>query len=289
MNAKPIKSPPDRLYHYTSQRGLQGIIGDKKRDTKIWSTNLRYLNDSTEFSYAISLTKDVLKGRPAEIEDFIWDILLSHLSSLEAGPVFVTSLSSRRDQLSQWRGYCPDSGGFMIGFDREELHRVAKEQGFELARCEYSLDEQRRIINKEIEVVSHVIHPENSYAGANPHIELDEYFKTVGKARLNFALRLLFVAPRFKHPSFMEEDEWRLISDPTDKRPREIMFREGKSMIVPYIKFFLSNKIDGMPIKEVMVGPTPHPDLSLNSVGELLADKGISCTLSKSEVPFRAW
>jgi hypothetical protein len=285
MNDERIKSPHGMLYHYTSQRGLLGIVGDKK----IWSTNLRYLNDSTEFSYTIDLTARALNGRPTEVKEFILDILTSHLNSLETGPVFISSLSTQRDQLSQWRGYCPYSGGFMIGFDRAELQRLAKEQGFGLAHCIYCLAKQRKIINKEIEYLSQIIHPDDSDESPQPNIEFDEYTHAVNKARLTFALNLLLLAPRFKHPSFNQEDEWRLVSDPTDRIPRKIKFREGKSIIVPYIEFSLSNKMSGMPIKEIMVGPTPHPDLSLNSVGELLTNKGISCHISKSDVPFRAW
>lgn len=281
-----LVNPPDTFYHYTSQRGLLGIIEDKK----MWSTNIRYLNDSTEFSYTIDLTSEVLKGKPTEVKEFISDdILPSHFSSLKAGPVFVTSLSSRRDQLSQWRGYCPDSGGFMIGFDRIELQHLAMEQGFWLSRCIYSLGKQQKIINKEIESLSKIMHPDSSQESLRPHMELDEYITTANKARLDFALKLLLLAPRFKHPSFKQEDEWRLISDPSHNRSRKVEFREGPSLIVPYIEFSLSNKIGDIPIKEIMVGPTPHPELSLNSVGELLKSKGISCHLSKSGVPFRAW
>ena len=177
----------------------------------------------------------------------------------------------------------------MIGFDRDELQRLAKEQGFGLAHCIYSLAKQQKIINKEIEYLSQIIHPDDSDESPQPNIELDDYFTTINKARLNFALNLLLLAPRFKHPSFKQEDEWRLVSDSTDRIPRKIKFREGKSIIVPYIEFSLSNKMSGIPIKEIMVGPTPHSDLSLNSIGELLTNKGISCHLSKSDVPFRAW
>lgn len=283
MNNERIDEfPNDMLYHYTSQRGLLGIVGDKK----IWSTNLRYLNDSTEFSYTIDLTMNALNGRPTEVKEFISDILTSHLNSLKTGPVFAASLSTQRDQLSQWRGYCPDSGGFMIGFDRAELQRLAKEQGFGLNHCIYNLAKQQKIINKKIECLSQIIHSDES---PQPNIELDSYFTTISKARLNFALNFLLLAPRFKHPSFKQEDEWRLVSDPTDSIPRKIKFREGKSTIVPYIEFSLSNKMSSMPIKEIMVGPTPHPDLSLNSVRELLRNKGISCNISKSDIPFRSW
>ena len=46
------------LYHYTSQKGLLGIL----KDQKIWATHVQYLNDSTEFHFAIDLARSVLKS-----------------------------------------------------------------------------------------------------------------------------------------------------------------------------------------------------------------------------------
>ena len=42
---------PPRLYHYTSQEGLLGILSSKT----LWATRIQYLNDSTEFAYTLAL------------------------------------------------------------------------------------------------------------------------------------------------------------------------------------------------------------------------------------------
>lgn len=47
------------LYHYTSQRGLLGILESKK----LWMTNILYLNDSSEFIYTWELVKPELSKR----------------------------------------------------------------------------------------------------------------------------------------------------------------------------------------------------------------------------------
>jgi hypothetical protein len=47
-------SIPQRLYHYTSQSGLLGILSAKT----LWATRIQYLNDSTEFAYALGLLKN---------------------------------------------------------------------------------------------------------------------------------------------------------------------------------------------------------------------------------------
>jgi hypothetical protein len=45
-----------KLYHYTNQSGLIGIITNRET----WATHIRYLNDSAEFEYAVDLAATVL-------------------------------------------------------------------------------------------------------------------------------------------------------------------------------------------------------------------------------------
>jgi len=49
---------PKHLYHYTSQKGLLGILQSKK----LWMTNILYLNDSSEFLYTVDLVKTELEN-----------------------------------------------------------------------------------------------------------------------------------------------------------------------------------------------------------------------------------
>jgi hypothetical protein len=277
----------DTLYHYTSQSGLRGIIENQC----IWATDVRYLNDSTEFSYAIKLASKLLKEKGIDDENDLSEVI-SLLTSSEPGPVFAASFSTASDQLSQWRGYCPDTGGFMLGFDISEIQRLAKNQGFQLEECIYCKNKQKAALNKVIDGTLQFIASNWSTTNARSGIDLDAVMKTGGKMRLAFALDLMHLAPTLKHPSFYEEREKRLIAIAEPLWQREVKFREGKSMIVPYIKFKLINKKNGesLPIKEIMVGPTPHTELSMLSVRQLLKNNKISsCAVIHSEIPYRPW
>src|SRR6266404_158808 len=53
------------LYHYTTQAGLLGIAKDKA----IWMTDIRHLNDSTEFEYAMGLVQKKLDTKFQEQKD----------------------------------------------------------------------------------------------------------------------------------------------------------------------------------------------------------------------------
>ena len=74
---KPRRKTPDILYHYTSQEGLLGIIGTGN----IWATDILYLNDATEYTYAYKMIMEELNrhlssvgcskdGSPINIKEF---------------------------------------------------------------------------------------------------------------------------------------------------------------------------------------------------------------------------
>lgn len=47
-------TPKELLYHYTTISGLKGIVESQS----LWASDVRYMNDSAELQYIISLLKD---------------------------------------------------------------------------------------------------------------------------------------------------------------------------------------------------------------------------------------
>ena len=85
-----------------------------------------------------------------------------------------------------------------------------------------------------------------------------------------------------------EEEEWRLVARGVRN---DSLFREGKSFLIPYIEFGLegkNKKIDCL--ESVIVGPTPHPELSEQSINDLVDQHcvGYGVTFC-SKIPFRNW
>ena len=160
---------PSKLYHYTSQDGLLGIVNKRA----IWMTDIRYLNDSQEFSYAVSLFESLISERQVKFpynpyrniramggksEDLekvddskayalheIHELLSDSLQFL-GRHYYIFSLSSKPDLLSQWRGYCPNGSGFSIGFDCREIKKIAKKIGMFFAPCIYKEADQIKIL-----------------------------------------------------------------------------------------------------------------------------------------------
>jgi hypothetical protein len=105
---------PRITYHYTSQAGLLGIFSSRT----IWASAIQYLNDASEFAFA----RGVVGNAVSELE-----VLSKHQRAVveiamrrftEGGIVHhcATSFSEEPDLLSQWRAYCPATGGYSIGF-----------------------------------------------------------------------------------------------------------------------------------------------------------------------------
>lgn len=279
---------PEILYHYTTQGGLLGLM----KSRKIWATNILFLNDSKEFNHTIQLSLEFLKGDETVIGQDLYKTVDHLFSDPQAPEVYVTSLTAMRDQLSQWRAYCPNLGGYNIGFDTGKLKEIAKAQGVLLVPCNYDLEEQKKIIKNSINITRDTF---NQKADANYNsdgkLDIDSFLELAGKTRLNYGLQLLLIAPLFKHPKFIEENEFRFIFYPKKGQIKKVNFREGASTIVPYVEIDMAMQAtDTIPIKEIVIGPTPNQELSKKSVEKLLEINGIqSCNVTLSEIPYRAW
>jgi hypothetical protein len=277
-NAPPQNALPEILYHYTTQDGLLGILND----SKIWATDILYLNDETEFKYSIGLMKERIKKIVKPISGQKAKKFLKHLleppKHLNEFQIFVCSFSIDGKSLSQFRSYCPENNGFSIGFDYSQLNNVTKNQNFRtyLLPCFYEKSMIAELANETIDGIVSFLKTEVD----------DDLNKAIGEYDSEFPI----LASILKHESFHDEREWRLFI--FKKRPvasSEIQFRKGKSMLLPYITVDLQGTTKLPPIKQIYVGPTPHQDLSTNSVKLLVQSKHLSCSVEHSGIPYRSW
>ncbi|MBW1909143.1 MAG: DUF2971 domain-containing protein [Deltaproteobacteria bacterium] len=279
---------PEILYHYTTQSALLSLL----KSQRIWATNILFLNDSKEFNHTIQLALDYLSSNESVIGQDLHETVEHLFSDSQAPDVYVTSLTKMRDQLSQWRAYCPNLGGFNIGFETTKLVELVKAQGIELIQCDYDIDEQKKVVKNSIDITCGYF---NKKADANYNSEgkfdIDSFLELAGSTRLKYGLQLLLIAPYFKHPKFSEENEFRLIFYQKKNHEKEIFFREGASTIIPYVEIDLTLPTKGhLPIKEIVIGPTPNQELSKKSIEKLIGKYRIRhCDVIPSEIPYRAW
>ena len=94
----------------------------------------------------------------------------------------------------------------------------------------------------------------------------------------------------FKHRSFAEENEWRVISRAlgTDKAP--VKFRASENMVIPYTTFELSRGNDGLGIARIVCGPTAYQEETFHTLEMFCREKALDkVKVERSACPYRSW
>jgi hypothetical protein len=88
---------------------------------------------------------------------------------------------------------------------------------------------------------------------------------------------LLTLASVFKHPSFREECEWRLISEPHSNFVKPgIQYREGKSSLVPYVEVPIVDGDEKVQLEKLIIGPTDSANLSMAAASMFLSKHALA-------------
>ena len=267
--------PP--LFHYTSEHGLVGIA----RSGKLWASSIRTLNDTSEFSYAVNLARAYLtRERPTvdeAAEQPLNEMFAQYMDRLGSIDVFVACFSEREDSLTHWRGYCPPDAGYSIAFDHERLRCVAGEQQYSLERCLYAVDEQRLLIQDWGEKAISQLHATRNGVPPEIHARMPTNWNIQG---------LVEIAPRLKHPSFVDEGEWRLISR-TYISDDKVLRRHVGTKKARYVEFDLVIGQGRDLVKEIWIGP-PSSRANLDTIESIGKQLGSISRARLSDSPFHA-
>jgi hypothetical protein len=264
-------SMPDTLYHYTSLRGLDGIIKDKV----LRATDIRFFSDSSEFQYTINLARELSSQRHDSFEKrFLREVLRW---SVPDTTFCAFCLSEQPDLLSQWRGYCPREGGYSLGFSTAALEPQLQRNGFTLEKCEYRPAVQQERVNR---LLDQAIRDSNK-----SDLGKCSTSKRAIKVMPRFLRALSRLAATLKHPSFSEEEEWRVVSG--GQVDTECLdYEPNGSIATPHAKFCLK---DAFPVCRIIVGPSYNQRLAVKGLRVLLHRNGIkgSDIVEISEIPYR--
>jgi DUF2971 family protein len=258
----------EHLFHYTSFEGLTGILSSGQ----LWATDLRYLNDTSEFEYsrtfAINKLHEIEERRRGTSLIPVLSATIRAIQELKR-PLFAVSFAVGGDLLSLWRGYCRPGNGFAIAFSRRRLEQLSKRRGWQLWPIVYSPDAQRDCLDvMEFDAVKK--------AGPNPSPA------SFAKAYTDAFVR---VGPFIKNPRYFEEGEWRIM--PRTARRKVHVRNKGKSRI-PYVRLALASGRLAPPMEYILVGPDPSPNHDVNAIKQWCRSKRISLQIRASEVPYRA-
>jgi len=278
----------DILYHYTDFKALEGIIKNKK----IWLTDYRYLNDTSEIHYARdNVIKNIFAFSDEDYKKFIKDI---HSEMLKRYPIYLISFSEDKNYLPNWRCYADDGKGVCIGFDAKALQdSISCEKNIGTAAMETVLEKvkylnfQNDIDNKSRE----------SFELFSEFCNKNRNLQSANLAMANMTIRTLF--PQIKHSCYQEEKEVRFAVSNLDYEklgPKELEFKIKYRHNHPNDPFVKSKPYIEYPIeidwiKKIWSGPRVHQAHFLQEVKFLLSDEssenGCKIDIYHSTLPYK--
>jgi hypothetical protein len=312
------RAEPELLYHYTGQKGLEGILGSKS----IWATHVRYLNDESEFVHGWEKAWNSILGKIREREFHGKDANFKQsfervfsafrrevMKDTQRGAYYVLCLTDDSqyspgdlnfdgDRLSLWRGYSKGGYGFSLGFDAKLLRDAFTASGNVVQwfkKCEYSESTQDaqtaalaenyidKFLNCWNKCFSTMRNPSLS-----PTQNVENYAPYLFEPLTNMYVDFVKFGMFMKHHGFREENEWRFTFIAQDQA--SCSFREGAFGLTPFLSIGLDLSKAPSPLKRVVVGPGPHRDEWVTTVRLMLAKCGISgVEVTPSRIPYRNW
>lgn len=262
------------LYHYTDAAGLVGML----KYHSIWASDYRFLNDKSEVQHTRALARDLILAQSQACKDQTRDKLyrsILHYQSMDStADEFVFSLSTRADDLSQWRGYAREGRGFTLGFSGSALRKA----NVWFARVIYNDGPKKKSLlsalrDLEIELERQIM---------MNHHRKDEIIDSAGNW---FDYLIENCAVFNKHRSFQSEREWRLVTNVSQEDAAGLVkVRANGDRLVRYIELRLGEKL---PLKEIGIGPGFIGTEEIYAVKSLCAEHGYQPKIYSADTPYR--
>lgn len=182
--------PGQRIYHYTSARGAEGIL----ESGKFWISEYTRTNDASEFTFAKSkFAEEIerLRGRYKAASIALYERELAAFEQRKN--MFIGCFTENGDDLAQWDRYADRAAGCVIGFN---AYWYRKHKGVQLRRVIYDADYLADLVEANLKILE----------WADARLEKADDFRRV-------MLATLFVAEQFcfKDPRFSSESEVRML------------------------------------------------------------------------------
>jgi hypothetical protein len=260
----------------------------------MWASHIYCLNDTSELKYAGEVMRDAIfeyfddRGDKEE-QSFLNQLFTWVFSAFTDAKyhLFIAAFTEEGNLLSQWRSYTTQGKGVSIGFEPKFLLRNIKSQNLKIAKCLYQAPEQKELFHDLLDKMLITFNQERHTYDSSGFSPSEKYLGIINK----FIGDFLQVFSIVKHPAFSEEKEWRIISPyfPNCTVP-EIKFREGASVLIPYIELDLSDiRREETLFEKVYLGPTQHVELSMSTLSNYLSGNKICNNLIYSGIPYREW
>lgn len=275
------------FYHYTSSSGLHNILKEKC----LRFSNIEYLNDASELFYTYNLVKDIATEQNTHsqsefylgiIEEFSKYILNKERHKF-CSEYYIASFSNSQDSLSLWNYYTKDlhSVGYNIAFNIPQLIKTQE------AKLKENLDSSRILMGNAIYNAETQC---NILKGALEEFNNAYIQEKNQDIKINISLFAWYFINDcsifFKHPSFMAEEEYRIVLPKGMFLQKKdfVKIRESGNLFIPFIELHFQNK----DISSIMISPTNKNKLVLKGLSALLETYGYeNIEILNSKIPLR--
>ncbi len=271
---KEIKLGEDYpIWHYTSPEVFTKLLNNE-----IYATHFRFLNDDMEISYAIKVWRDYIQSVSPNQE------LNHYVNSMLKHDVYVMCFSTNGDSLPLWRAYTPKTGGFSIGFSRNQIitsllnhsnslienNKESEEQiEWNLLKCKYYSEEQ---LKEHLSELYQQMNKKNNYS-------IGDFFNNLFDFSGIMAIIELILT--YKHTTFATECEERILGygtyfDGNDEVSKSLKLKGNTRNSIEFIGGKPRVKIPLASVKNCIKSVTvsPHGDKELNFyLAKLFRDK----------------
>ena len=253
----------DSLYHYTKFDVLDSML----KNNEIWLGNLQYMNDRKEISYFFErLENSVVVACPGKEQD-IRDLFSKQKERLQNQNGYVFSLSKNSDDAAQWARYANNGYGVCIKFNGGIISNLVKKNGY-LQEIFYvgNVDNHQMTAIIVVYILEHGL--------SNGFNSIDGVFDNAWACSMSY-----------KHPSFISENEKRIITSPIWCREYEMKYDAS----INSLREFMAIKLDmSEAIEEIIIGPKSEVEIEMlkrymTSINEKLSKVKVSV----SECPLR--
>ena len=176
------------LYHYTSLTAPRAMLSSQT----FWLSDYASLNDTSEYVHARDRLLAMMSNREVYLDLTVRVLVIAALTNMERSTrMMIGSLTSRRDDLNQWRLYGDNTAGCVLGLDARFLQ---EEAGVAIRSIVYDPKRSEALLKAGLTILQdgYEAEPEN-------HEELT-----------TFANHLIGDFFAIKHPAFADEREVRI-------------------------------------------------------------------------------
>lgn len=267
---RPLKHP---VYHYTDGGAAVGII----EEAKLRATNILYLDDGRDMAHSLEFFGEAIAirqrqnpgGVTAELVALIQQYM-SEVGNYVPPDIWIATFSSQRDSAYGWQAAQKrDSHGVALGFSAAGIMRGAETGGALLAPCCYDDDTKVGIMTRGLEIAEKLYEKRRQAFAKTPD---------AGVALVRYVLReLALFGALMKRSDLAHEEEWRVIlcnPSQTAVGARRINAIARPDYTSLYIDIEIADATDRMPICEILIGPSPHQQMTARAFWTLLYKHG---------------